>query len=77
MVIPDKAEATRKKNKINLKNSSGKRQEQKEKKNKKSSKNKPKRIPKHEFKYLPKIEAFQCPLIQQLLTVVGIVKKQR
>ena len=76
VVMPDKAEAMRKKNTINLKNSSGKRQEQKEKKKKKSTKNKPKRIPKHEFKYLPKIDAFQCPLTQKLLTVVGIVKNK-
>ena len=76
IVIPDKADATRKKNAINLKNSSGRRQEQKEKKNKNTSKNKSKRIPKHEFKYLPKIYAFQCPLTQELLTVTGIVKNK-
>ena len=75
VVIPDDADASRKKKKIQNHNTSGKRQEQKtkNKKTKKENKNKPKRINKYQFKYIGKIDAFECPKTKKLFKVVDIV----
>ena len=61
VVIPDKADASRKKIKIKNKNKSGKRQEiiEAEKSKNKKTKNKPTRLKKHQFKYIGKIDAFE------------------
>ena len=71
VVIPDDADASRKKKKIKNKNQSGKRQEIFKTKNKQSKKSK--RIKKHEFKYIGKKDAFECPKTKELLTVTDIV----
>ena len=65
----------RKKQKIQNKNRSGKRQKQvnKEEKQKNKGKNKPKRIKKYQFKYIGKIDAFECPKTKKLFEVVDIV----
>lgn len=65
----------KKKQKIQNKNRSGKRQEQvnKEEKHKNKGKNKPKRIKKYQFKYIGKIDAFECPKTKKLFQVVDIV----
>ena len=75
VVIPDDADASRKKQKIQNKNRSGKRQKQvnKEEKQKNKGKNKPKRIKKYQFKYIGKIDAFECPKTKKLFQVVDIV----
>ena len=75
VVIPDKADASRKKIKIKNKNKSGKRQEiiEAEKSKNKKTKNKPTRLKKHQFKYIGKIDAFECPKTKIHLTVVKIV----
>ena len=54
VVIPDDTEASRKKKKIQNKNRSGKRQKEieQEKKTKNKNNNKPKRIKKHQFRYI-------------------------
>ena len=75
VVIPDDADASRKKKKIQNKNTSRKRREQKTKnpKEKKENENKPKRIKKYQFKYIGKIDAFECPKTKKLFKVVDIV----
>ena len=75
VVIPDDADASRKKKKIQNQNRSGKRQELKNKKQKTKNKpkNKPKRIKKYQFKYIRKIDAFECPKTKKLFQVVDIV----
>ena len=75
VVIPDSSDASRKKNKIKNKNKSGKRQEiiNQQKQQENNKRNKPKRIKKHEFKYIGKIDAFECPKTKKLLNVVKIV----
>ena len=75
VVIPDDTDASRKKQKIQNKNRSGKRQKQvnKEEKQKNKGKNKPKRIKKYQFKYIGKIDAFECPKTKKLFHVVDIV----
>ena len=75
VVIPDDTDASRKKKKIQNKNRSGKRQEQlkQAEKTKNKTKNKPKRIKKHQFKYIGKIDAFECPKTKKLFHVVDIV----
>lgn len=73
IVIPDKADATRKKKKLQNKNRSGKRQSIIDSK-KKKNKNKPQRIKKHEFKYDGKTDTFECPKTKKLLEVESIVK---
>ena len=74
IVIPDDTAASRKKKKIQKQNRSGKRQEIINNKNKKNNtKNKPKRIKKHQFKYLGEIDAFECPKTKKLLKFVDIV----
>ena len=76
IVIPDKADATRKKKKIQNKNRSIKRQKIIESKNqeKNKKKNKPKRLKKHEFTYDAKNDTFECPKTKKLLKIVDIVK---
>ena len=75
VVIPDDTEASRKKKKIQNKNRSGKRQKEieQEKKAKNKNANGPKRIKKHQFKYMGKIDAFECPKTKKLFKVVDIV----
>lgn len=75
IVIPDDTDASRKKKKIQNKNRSGKRQEQlkQTEKTKNKTKNKPKRIKKHQFKYIGKIDAFECPKTKKLFHVADIV----
>ena len=84
VVIPDDTDASRKKQKIQNKNRSGKRQEQvkNEKKQKNKTKNKPKRIKKHQFKYIGKLDAFECPKtkkqfqVADIVTISGVKKKK-
>ena len=75
VVIPDDADASRKKEKIQKQNRSGKRQEQvnQEKKTKNEGKNKPKRINKYKFKYDGKTDTFECPKTKKIFKVVDIV----
>ena len=75
VVIPDGADASRKKKKIKDKNRSGKRQEivESQEKKKRQSKNKPNRIKKHEFKYDGKEDTFKCPKTKELFKVTDIV----
>ena len=73
IVIPDKADAIRKKKIIQNKYKSGKRQSIIDSKKKKKN-NKPKRIKKHEFKYDVKNDTFECPKTKKLLEVVSIVE---
>ena len=73
IIIPDQADAIRKKKKIQNKNRSGKRQSIIDSK-KKNKNNKPKRIKKHEFKYDGKNDTFECPKTKKLLKVVSIVQ---
>ena len=77
VVIPNKAEASRKKQQLKNKNKSGKRQEiiNSKKQNKNKTQNKTKRIKKHQFKYISKIDAYECPKTKELLTVTIIVGK--
>lgn len=69
VVIPDKADSTRKKENFKKRILSGKKQEIKNK-NKKESK----KLKKHQFKYDGKTDSFECPRTKKIFKVKSIVK---
>lgn len=79
ILIPDDADASRKKEKMKNKRRSGKRQEiveeEKRKKNEKKGIKEVKRINKYEFDYIRDKDVFECPITHELFTMTIIERR--
>ncbi len=78
ILIPDDADASRKKEKMKNKRRSGRRQEMlkedKRKKNEKKGIKEVKRLNKYEFEYIKEKDAYKCPITHELFTMKIIDK---